>query len=107
MRVDDANRESKALIAALQDYQNEDVLTKEQKSAARLRSTQDLLDGIDPGLLSLKNKDCTRIRRSMEYMRPFMDALTHLAPGMDVFANADPHGILSLVWGSVRMVLIV
>ena len=49
----------------------------------------------------------SKFRRMMKAIDPLLQGLQRFAPAMDVFSNADPNGVLSLVWGSLRMVIVV
>lgn len=46
-------------------------------------------------------------RKCLNSLKPLLDGLNRFAPAIDVFCNAEPLGILSLLWGSLRLVLIV
>lgn len=39
-------------------------------------------------------------------MQPLIDWLARFGSALDVFANVDPHGVLSLVWGSLKVLMV-
>ena len=60
-------------------------------------------------LLSLEAQHAqgSKARFYLRRLRDFLGPLTRFGPALDVLANADSHGLLSLVWGSMRIVLLV
>jgi hypothetical protein len=48
-----------------------------------------------------------RPRRWAARLQPLIDWLERFGPALDVFANADHYGILALVWGSLRVLIVV
>ena len=44
-------------------------------------------------------------RKAMTAIKPLLHGLDRFGSALDVFAQADPQGVLTLVWGSLRIVL--
>ncbi|KAI4128816.1 MAG: hypothetical protein LQ347_004029 [Umbilicaria vellea] len=56
--------------------------------------------------LETQHGENSRSRSSLARLQPLIDWLARFGSALDVFANADPHGVLSLVWGSLRILLV-
>ena len=101
----DSSPPSIAWRRTIDRYLVDSSLTAEEQKALRLRSLDDFLS-------DLQNVDLSQIQRSrvqkyMTKLRPVLITIDRFGKAIDVFANADPHGVLGLVWGSIRMVLVV
>lgn len=57
--------------------------------------------------IETKHAEGSKVRRVLAQLGPFFDGLEAVGQALDVFVNADTHGVLSLVWGSLRVALMV
>lgn len=51
--------------------------------------------------------DQSGLRKCATFLNPLFRGLERCGSAVDVFSNAEPTGILSLLWGSVRLILVV
>lgn len=90
---------------ALKDFLDDPSLSEEERvslhSCSEEKVRTDLAALVDPNL------DRSKLRRCMQSMEPLFSGLERFGKAVDVFGNAERLGILSLCWGSVRMVLVV
>ena len=70
-----------------------------------LRSTTAEMVVAEVERLDAQHADKSWSRKTMGAIRPLLHGLTRFGPALDVFAQADPQGILTAVWGSLRLVL--
>ena len=80
-------------------------LTKEEKAWLHSTSADKVVEELKN--LDSQNAQESKSRKMMKAIDPFLDGLQRFGPAMDVFSNADPNGVMSLVWGSLRMILVV
>lgn len=77
----------------------------EEKAILQSCSAGDLIDEIK--CMERRHADESKTRRLLSILQPYLQAAKKVGPAMDVLSSADPHGIASLVWGSVRLMLVV
>jgi len=80
-------------------------LSTDERAILTSCSPQDVLSDIHS--MEHRHTSSSRTRKYANQLQPFLQGLERFGAAMDVFSNADPHGILSLLWGSVRLVLVV
>ena len=54
--------------------------------------------------VELSHLQKSRLKKYLERLRPLFDHLERFGKAIDVLSQSDPHGVLSLVWGSIRIV---
>ena len=81
------------------------TLSKEEKAWLESMSVEKVINEIKE--LDSQYAQASNSRKIMKAINPLLEGLQRFAPAMDVFSNADPNGVLSLVWGSLRMILVV
>ena len=57
--------------------------------------------------LDQEHADDSKSRKVMRFLEPVLSGLEKYGPAMDVLSQADPQGILTLTWGSIRLLLAV
>ncbi|KAI9800943.1 MAG: hypothetical protein M1833_003080 [Piccolia ochrophora] len=80
-------------------------LTAEEQKVIRLYRLDDFVGDLQNVGLSQMQK--SRVQKYMTKLQPVLRSLDRFGKAFDVFSNADPFGALSLIWGSIRMVLVV
>ena len=80
-------------------------LTDDEVASLRSCSAQEIIAALQR--LEVQHRYSGRPKHYVAKIRPLIEGLEKFGPALDVFANADPHGILSLVWGSIRLVIAV
>lgn len=55
----------------------------------------------------IQHTDKSKLRRFMDFLDPLFKGLARFALALDVYSNAVPFGILFLIWGGLRLVLMV
>jgi len=80
-------------------------LTAAERDCLKSATAQDVVAEIR--LIENTHTDQSRTRQCLDKLQPFITWLDKFGVALDVFANADAHGILSLVWGSLRLLLVV
>lgn len=58
-------------------------------------------------LLKAEHVNQSQFRHYINKIQPFSNGLDKFGAALDALANADAYGILSFVWGSLRLVLVV
>ena len=96
---------SSVWTTAMKEYLTDSSLTKEEQQICQLRSPDDFIS--DLGSTTLTELQKSRLHHGMKRVQPFLKILEKFKGALDVFANADPHGVLACVWGSIRLVLVV
>ena len=81
------------------------ALTSEEREILKSSTAQDLIT--EAKLLDLAHDRQTNSRHYVAKLQTLLHGLDKFGSALDVFSNADPHGILSLVWGSIRLVIAV
>jgi len=87
------------------NYLKDDDLSSEEKDMLNSCSLKDLIDEMKR--MENRHAQDSKTRNIMSSLQPFAQTLRKIGPALDTFSNADPHGIMSLVWGSVRLILVV
>lgn len=80
-------------------------LSAEERAMLDSFSPQGFIDEVTS--MERRHANESKIRKVMSGLRPWVRAVAKAGPAMDVLSNAVPHGILALVWGSVRLILVV
>lgn len=86
-------------------YSQDNGLTVEEQKILRVKSPTDFSS--DLRTVEMTHLQRSRIQKAMNKLQGFLDLFTRFEQAIESFANADPWGVLSLLWGSVRMCLIV
>lgn len=86
-------------------YLVDSSLTDEEQKVLKMKNVEDYIGDLQRTQLDPLQK--SRLVKYMKRLQPLFNTLTRFQGAIDSFAQADPYGVLSLVWGSVRMVLIV
>ena len=80
-------------------------LTEEEQEWLRSTTAEMVVTEVER--LDAQHADKSWSRTMMSAIKPLLHGLNRFGPAMDVFAQADPQGILVLVWGSLRMILMI
>lgn len=103
--VDGRDNGKSAWSKAMAEYLHDDSLTKEERNICRLDSSDDFISDLEA--TTLTNIQKSRLHQGMKRIQPFLKILEKFKGALDVFSQADPHGVLACVWGSIRLVLVV
>lgn len=90
---------------AVDRYGQDNNLTTAEQQVLRLSSPTAFLTDLQA--VDLTQLQRSRIRKGLEKLQPLFECLGRFEKAIDVFANADSFGVLALVWGSMRMCLVV
>ncbi len=101
----DSSPPSLAWRRTVDRYLVDSSLTAEEQKTLRLNSLDEFLSDLTNVDLSQLQK--SRVQKYMTKVRPVLMTLDRFGKAIDVITNADPYGILNLVWGSIRMVIVV
>jgi hypothetical protein len=82
---------------------NDPDLSENQRIILGSSSISDVLDALKQ--LDNDHLENSRGRKYLQRLRPLISGLRLFEKALDVFANADSKGLLSLIWGSLRIVL--
>lgn len=102
---DTALSHSSAWTFIVEQYRSDPTLTEEERLLLKDASLDDYVD--DLKFIGVSDVEKGIVRKCIAKLHPLLHTLERFRGALDAFANGDPHGILALVWGSVRIVLVV
>lgn len=80
-------------------------LSDEERCFLKFSTADDVVSELQR--LDAEQADSSRGRQYLQRLQPLTRFLEKFGQALDLFAQADAHGVLSLVWGSLRVVLVV
>lgn len=95
--------EDDAWASARNDYLAATDLTTEERQQLLTSSRSDVFEELQS--LETKHAQESKSRIAANRLNKVFEGLGTFSRALDVFVNADSHGVLALVWGSLRIVL--
>jgi hypothetical protein len=102
---DSALSHSSSWTTLVEKWKSDSTLTEEERLLLRNASFDDYID--DLKFVGISEAEKSIIKRCISKLQPLVHTLERFRGALDVFSNVDPHGVLALLWGSVRIVLVV
>lgn len=81
------------------------MLSAEERVILASCSPHDVLSYMQS--METRHASSSKLRKYSDRFQPFSLELERFCAAMNFFSNADPQGVLSLLWGSVRSFLVV
>ena len=78
-------------------------LTDEEKSILRRSSVQDVINELNS--MNAQNAKDSKLRTFSSSIQSYAKVAQYVGPLMEPLSSVDPYGVLSLIWGYVRLVL--
>ena len=96
-------RQKDAWVCTRDEYFASPDLTDEERQKLSMSTSSDVFEDLQS--LQTKHAHESKSRIASHRLDKVFSGLKKFGNALDVFANADPHGVLPLVWGSLRIVL--
>lgn len=90
---------------AVDRYAQDNDLTVDEQKVLHLSSPTAFMSDLQ--VVDMTHLQRSRIRKGLEKLQPLFDNLGRFEKAFDVLAGMDTFGVLNLVWGSMRMCLVV
>lgn len=84
---------------------SDNTLSDDERKWLRFSDVDGVLSELNQ--LDGQNADQSKAWKLKRAIQPLLQALEPFGPAMDVLCQTEPNGVLSLVWGSLRIVIVV